>query len=40
MTAIAANGVAGICPRSNHWMERLAASFGWTVEAATVHPLR
>lgn len=27
------------CP-SNHGMERLTASFSWTVEAATVHPER
>jgi hypothetical protein len=25
---------------SNHWVERPAASFGWTVEAAAAHPLR
>jgi len=24
----------------NHWVERPAASFGWTVEAAAAHPLR
>ncbi len=29
----------GILP-ANHWIERTAASFGWTVEAAAVHPLR
>jgi hypothetical protein len=25
---------------ANHWVERPAASFGWTVEAAAAHPLR
>lgn len=40
MTATTANGVAGTCPRSNHWVLPTAASFGWTVEAAAANPLR
>jgi len=39
MTATA-NGAAGTCPRSNHWMLPTAAPFGWTVEAAAADPLR
>lgn len=31
---------AGTCPRSNHWLDQPAASFGWTVEAAAGQPLR
>ena len=35
-----ANGGAGTCPPSNHWVLPTAASFGWTVEAAAADPLR
>ncbi len=31
--------MSGLVP-PNHWVERPAASFGWTVEAAAAHPLR
>jgi len=38
-TSMGNDGI-GTYPRSNHWLDQTAGSFGWTVEAAAGQPLR